>query len=233
MRQPSTQMLLLAVFMMILPTVARGQDAAAAPNEQPIATVLGKPVYEKDLQIAADDQSPLRDYRAIAGRVMPPLVDRYIAAHGLTATPGEIKEFRTVLLKTQVPLGANLSPEQREARERAHARAQVEGSPESKVLDQMATKFVERWKFNKALYEKYGGRVIGQQMGPEPLDAYRDWLADEQKAGRYEIHDPKWEAALAEYQDPKYHVFVDAPEPFASPFWKQPGKPPAAKSPAP
>ena len=35
---------------------------------------------------------------------------------------------------------------------------------------QMAQQFVRAWKINKALYEKYGGRVIFQQAGVEPLE---------------------------------------------------------------
>ena len=34
-----------------------------------------------------------------------------------------------------------------------------------------------------ALYEKYGGRVIFQQAGIEPIDAYRDYLKDIEEKG--------------------------------------------------
>ena len=37
---------------------------------------------------------------------------------------------------------------------------------------QLVQQFVRAWKINKALYKKYGGKVIFQQAGVEPLDAY-------------------------------------------------------------
>lgn len=56
-------------------------------------------------------------------------------------------------------------------------------------LRQMARQFVGRWKINKALYAKYGGRVIFQQFGVEPLDAYRDFLREQEKNGAFQILD--------------------------------------------
>lgn len=64
---------------------------------------------------------------------------------------------------------------------------------------QMARHFVRSWKINKALYEKYGGRVIFQQAGPEPLDAYREFLKEEEKNGTFQILDKKYEASFWEY----------------------------------
>jgi hypothetical protein len=48
---------------------------------------------------------------------------------------------------------------------------------------QIAQQFVKSWKINKALYAQYGGRVIFQQAGVEPLDAYRDFLKEQEKKG--------------------------------------------------
>lgn len=46
-----------------------------------------------------------------------------------------------------------------------------------------------------SLYEAYGGRIIYQQLGPEPLDACRQYLEERQKAGDFRIDEPamKWE----------------------------------------
>ena len=35
---------------------------------------------------------------------------------------------------------------------------------------------IEQWKASQSLYKKYGGRVVFQQTGPEPLDAYHEYL---------------------------------------------------------
>jgi hypothetical protein len=64
---------------------------------------------------------------------------------------------------------------------------------------QMAQQFVKSWKINKALYAKYGGRVIFQQAGVEPLDAYRDFLKEQEKNGAFQIIDKKCEASFWRY----------------------------------
>ncbi len=62
-----------------------------------------------------------------------------------------------------------------------------------------ARQFVKSWKINKALYAKYGGRVIFQQAGVEPLDAYRDFLREQEKNGAFRILDKKYEAPFWRY----------------------------------
>ncbi|OGV67902.1 MAG: hypothetical protein A2498_10855 [Lentisphaerae bacterium RIFOXYC12_FULL_60_16] len=64
---------------------------------------------------------------------------------------------------------------------------------------QMAQQFVKSWKINKALYSKYGGRVIFQQAGVEPLDAYRDFLREQEKKGAFQILDKQYEDGFWRY----------------------------------
>ncbi len=64
---------------------------------------------------------------------------------------------------------------------------------------QNAQEFVKPWKINKSLYEKYGGRVIFQQFGVEPVDAYRDFLKEQEKNGAFRIIDKKYEAGFWRY----------------------------------
>jgi hypothetical protein len=59
--------------------------------------------------------------------------------------------------------------------------------------------FVHNWKVNKALFAKYGGRVRFQQMGPEPLDAYRDFLKEQEKKGAFQILDEKYKNGFWRY----------------------------------
>ena len=75
---------------------------------------------------------------------------------------------------------------------------------------QMARSFVKSWKINKALYEKYGGRVIFQQAGPEPLDAYRDFLKEQEKKGAFQIRDKQYEPEFWRYfTNDAMHTFYD------------------------
>ena len=48
-----------------------------------------------------------------------------------------------------------------------------------------AMSFVRSWKINQALYRKYGGRVAFQQAGAEPVDAYRDFLKEQETKGQF------------------------------------------------
>ena len=77
----------------------------------------------------------------------------------------------------------------------------------------MAESFVQAWKVNQALYRQYGGRVIFQQAGVEPLDAYRQFLRDQEKAGRFEIIDKQYEASLWNYfTNDTMHTFYSEEE---------------------
>lgn len=75
---------------------------------------------------------------------------------------------------------------------------------------EMAVRIVRRWKINKALYEKYGGRVIFQQAGVAPLDAYRDFLREKEEGGAFQILDKAYEASFWRYfTNDAMHVFYD------------------------
>jgi hypothetical protein len=63
----------------------------------------------------------------------------------------------------------------------------------------LAEQFVKMWKINKALYAKYGGRVIFQQVGAEPVDAYRDFLKEQEKKGAFQFIDKTYEASFWRY----------------------------------
>ena len=88
---------------------------------------------------------------------------------------------------------------------------------------QIAQQFVQAWKINKALYKKYGGRIIFQQAGPEPLDAHRDFLKEQEKKGSFEILDKQYEAGFWRYfRNDDLHKFYprDEGEKFINtPWW--------------
>jgi len=88
---------------------------------------------------------------------------------------------------------------------------------------QMARQFVRAWKINKALYEKYGGRVIFQQAGVEPLDAYRDFLKEQEKKGAFQILDKRYEPIFWRYfMNDAMHTFYSKNEGekfISTPWW--------------
>lgn len=75
---------------------------------------------------------------------------------------------------------------------------------------QMAEEFVESWKINQALYKKYGGRVVFQQAGFEPWDAYRVFLKEQEKKGAFQIIDKQYETEFWGYfTNAGLHRFCD------------------------
>lgn len=70
---------------------------------------------------------------------------------------------------------------------------------EAEARQQVAAAFILQWKINRALYRQYGGRIIFQQGGPEPLDAYRCFLEEAQSRGDFRIVNKALEAAFWRY----------------------------------
>jgi hypothetical protein len=56
-----------------------------------------------------------------------------------------------------------------------------------KDREQVASPFIRQWKIDRALNKQYGGRIVFQQGGPEPLDAYRRFLEEQKKRGAFTI----------------------------------------------
>lgn len=93
-----------------------------------------------------------------------------------------------------------------------------------KSLENVATVTVTAWKFNKALYQKYGGRVIFQQAGWEPVDAYKMFLEEHQQAKSFEAVDPDFPNLFQKMFDyfKMDHTYMDAENAdkyFAKPWW--------------
>ena len=87
----------------------------------------------------------------------------------------------------------------------------------------VAAMWVKQWKVNQALYREFGGRIIFQQAGWEPIDAYRQ-LLDQYRANRkFVVHDPALHEAVYGYFK---HTFVYADEKkakfyFEMPYWER------------
>ncbi len=90
--------------------------------------------------------------------------------------------------------------------------------------ERVARVTVHQWNVNKALYEKYGGRVIFQQAGYEPVDAYRALIGEVQERNAVEILDPSFPAPFADmikYLDipHQYMPKDEADRYFSKPWW--------------
>jgi heat shock protein HslJ len=200
---------------------------AAAPvlgdPAQPLAGhVLGQAVHTRDAE-------ELRYY------VLRGLTDRFAAAEGIAVTKAEIDAY---VASTAAALARDRAEavERRDTLKRelatgklpADRKAQVEreiASAEQLIADlapasgaaaaeerqaraEVAAAFIRQWKINGALQRKYGGRIIFQQAGPEPLDATRRFLEAAKAAGDFTIADPTLEKPFwSYYRDDARHSF--------------------------
>ena len=181
---------------------ARAQPVAADTNV--IAIVLGK-------QIIASESKQL------SGLIVGPLLEQFAREIRIEPTPEELdtlvrkadkigkeqqirrlEEKDKLIEELKNPNLAGGEREKKEARLKKLERllkfeAKVERESMENEEQALATKrdaarsVVRSWKINRALYQKYGGRVAFQQAGVEPLDAYRDFLKEQDRKGNFRI----------------------------------------------
>jgi hypothetical protein len=177
---------------LFLATMADGSIVEFEPLPPVVATVLGAEVRASD---AAEMQQA----------VLTPLFEHYAAEKGITVTDAEVDAYveqmqRAMAADPNLDAGKDLTPEEA---------AQV-----ADMRRQMGYSTIRQWKLNRELYRQYGGRVIYQQLGPEPLDAYRLYLEERQAAGDFTIHDKAFEAEFWRYftDDSKHDFFKPGTE---------------------
>jgi hypothetical protein len=195
--------------------VAAYAESPKTKDKDVIAVVLGK-------KITAKDKNKLN------GLIFGALLDKFAKDNKIEPSKEELdtfilktdekqKQHLIKLEKDKKKLLAELKTTKTE-RERKDKKSQLQTiesilktfrdmNEETKGMEEQlrqmkrksAQQFVTQWKINKALYEKYGGRVIFQQAGVEPLDAYRDFLREKEKDGAFQIFDKKYQAPFWKY----------------------------------
>jgi hypothetical protein len=195
-----------------------------------------------------------RDADELRAVVLQPLVDHYADEQGIVATPAEVDAYvrsvqqflrgeRDRLRARRADLTAQLQAPGLAAPRRDVLTAELDAAnqalaalgdldassadPEdTKARREIGAAFVRQWKINTALHRQYGGRVVLQQAGPEPLDAYRRFLEERRARGDFVIADPALEAAFWRYfRDDSIHSFYPAgsreeAEAFRTPPWQ-------------
>lgn len=94
---------------------------------------------------------------------------------------------------------------------------------QEKAERHVAEYWVRQWKLNQALYREFGGRIIFQQAGWEPIDAYRKLLDQYEATQAFVVYDPAMRTAVYRYFE---HRFVYADETkarfyFERPYWER------------
>lgn len=117
-----------------------------------------------------------------------------------------------------------------EMEQRARDRFGEDYESRMRTIDETnARQMIVAWKLNKRLYDQYGGRVVFQDDGPEPLEAYSAFLAEKKKEGAFGIYDSELQAAFWDYfQNDNLHSFYtpeESHEIMKQPWWER--RPPA------
>lgn len=187
--------------------------------------------------------------------VLGQLTDRYANDKGITVTQAEkqayvrhvreaLNEDRRRQVARRDELARKLANEGLSEAERTKTSAELDsvtkflaalgetgsGATEdpqaAQARELVAASFIRQWKINRALYQQYGGRIIFQQGGPEPLDAYRVFLEERKAQGDFEILNQDLEAPFWRYyRTDSLHSFYrpgsrEEAEAFAVPIWQ-------------
>ena len=234
MRTPSALLLGAAL---CLPLVALGQDR--------VATVTGIAITQGEL--TAGTQAAPREARLLE-LVWPRIAADYVARHELAATPAEIDEVLAYhreferkdraqrarkIEELEERLAENgLAPEERARLEdfQATLRRLALNDAEQAEMPQLTLEqrhslfapWVEMWKLNRSIYERYGGVVALTSIGPLPHGARAALIADYERQGLLEFADTALrESVYALLQLPPSTVVPPDRVDF-TPYWKRP-----------
>jgi len=222
---------------------SQAQTIEGEPDAHLAARVLG-------VEVHASDPEEVRYW------ILRKLTDRYAAEKGIEVTQGEIDAYLDGMARIAAEDRRQREARREEIEGRLATPGLGDAdrkavSSELDSLDQLqqslddlssgdsedaektrqtrrtiAAAFIRQWKLNQALYQQYGGRIIVQQGGPEPLDAYRTFLGDEQRHGAFEFLDRSLEAAFWRYYlTDSMHSFyppgsMEERQAFQTPWWQ-------------
>ena len=198
----------------IPPADTAQRDSAAATDASAPSAVYG----DVQLPVAGEVLGTVihtQDADELQYIVLQKLTDRYAAEKRIDVTDAEkaayIAHMRAALSKD--PNYSGPLPGSEESAEDKAARNEI------------AAAFIRQWKINRALYQQYGGRIVFQQGGPEPLDAYRKYLDESAARGDFRITNPDLDAGFWRYyRDDSIHEFfkpgsAEEAKAFADPPW--------------
>ena len=120
----------------------------------------------------------------------------------LSGSEREQKEARLKKLERTLKYMADSEKESMENEEQARS-----------MKRELALSFARPWKINQALYRKYGGRVVSQKADLLPVDAYRDFLKEQEKKGNFKILNKTCAASFWGYfTNDSGHIFYSKEE---------------------
>ncbi|MGA2322720.1 MAG: hypothetical protein ABSG22_02625 [Sedimentisphaerales bacterium] len=175
------------------------------------------------------------------GRYFRPLLDNYAKEKGLTITEQEIKEYKEKMINFMTSqkiewkrkkdnlakelVAENLKDDKKAELEKSFNLYDrlIEKSPDlnliyystdsniAKSVNDTTKSFILNYKIYQALYRQYKGRVIFQQAGPEPLDAFRQFFEEQQSKGKFKFYNKDAEDLFWDYYRNVKHIFITDP----------------------
>ncbi|MGI9475004.1 MAG: glycoside hydrolase family 71/99-like protein [Rubripirellula sp.] len=203
-------------------------------SEEPIGTLLGKPVTRTQLEGTT-----------VGSLFLAPLLKAYRESHReeTEPTPTELaiatSHFRSRHHERMESEGEPLRKELSEIKSRMDATDL--GASEQKELtirmiglearlqppgSSFASFMLNNWKFQKHLHDNFGGgRVLWQQAGIEAFDAMHRWILEQERQGNFSIADPELRRKLYHYWAKQNHgsFLIEDPDRidavFLNPAW--------------
>jgi hypothetical protein len=175
------------------------------------------------------------------GRYFRPLWNDYAKEKGLKATDQEVNEYKERMIRFMTDqkkkwnrkkddlakelIAENLKDDKKTQLEKSFNvyKGFIERTPDTesiyhsadsntaKLIDDSTKSFILDWKIKKELYKQYKGRVIFQQAGPEPLDAFRLFFEEQQSKGKFKFYNKDAEDLFWDYYRNVKHTFCKDP----------------------
>lgn len=238
--------------MRLLPLLcaAIASAATAQPSAQVVARVFGTPVTSADIEYGRGDVA--HSARLLKQRVEREAAQRFLRENRLEATDADLaayarfdREFRQAdkvrrardLERLEKELAAGIGDPRRREQAESHRStlqqlakrdAEMAGVlPDEGSQRRVWKPWIEGYKLNKALYERYGGTVGITKFGPDPIGARAALLREHERKGDFSIDDVALHGAFwAEVEKPPRMVAKPADIDFGY-YWLKPIDPAA------
>lgn len=206
----------------ILPSLFEGVPKPPENREQ-VGTALGKPIYRDQIEMGPD-----QGRNAVLRLFIRPVMAKYRTEHRKQVEPTQAeldfttayfnKVFEEELRAKRPELERKLAAIQQKLRDKGlsdEQRKNLEVDREivlgdlNRRADLLARFLLNNWKFQRHLYDNFGGgRILWQQAGQEAFDAMHNWLKKHEEKGDFKVTDPEVRALLYEYWTAPHGPFL-------------------------
>jgi len=219
--------------------------AGAQAPSQVVARVFGTPVTAAEVEFERGDTA--HSAQLLKRRIEREATRRFVQANRLEASEADLaaykkfdREFRQAdrerrardLDRLEKELAAGIADPQRRAQAESYrSTLQQLAKRDAERVDQGADAaskqrvwkpWIEGYKLNKALYDRYGGTVGITKFGPDPVGARAALLREHERNGDYKIDDAALRSAFwAEVDKPPRMIAKPADIDFTY-YWLKP-----------